>query len=95
LALTEFDLGKLKIAAHVREELDRAGIAAEAIQCKSGGLHTRPGTARIIVTVDGIATHVDLSVDEVAGCESIVAGEVWYKIAALIGQIKNRPIDTA
>jgi hypothetical protein len=89
LPLTSFDIGKLKIAAHVREELDRAGIAFDAIQCKSGGLHTRPGMARLIVTVHGNAAQVILSVDEVEGCESIVAGEVWYKIAGLIQQLQS------
>ena len=39
MTLTAFQLGKLKIAAHVREELDRAGITAESIQCRSDGVH--------------------------------------------------------
>jgi hypothetical protein len=89
LALTSFDLGKLKIAAHVREELDRVLISADQIQCKSGGLHTRPGVARLIITVGERVVHVDLEDDEVSGCESIVAGEVWYKIAGLIDELRR------
>jgi galactitol-specific phosphotransferase system IIB component len=88
LPLTAFEIGKLKIAAHVREELDRAGITAESIQCKSGGTHTNRNTARVIVTVDGTASHLDLTVDEVEDCESIVAGETWHKIAVLINRLR-------
>ncbi len=40
LAPTAFQKGKLKIAAHVREELERVGIKADSIRCKSGGTHT-------------------------------------------------------
>jgi hypothetical protein len=89
LAPTSFDIGKLKIAAHAREELDRAGIVFESIQCKSGGLHTRPGTARLIITVDGIPSHVDFNTQEVEGCESIVVGEVWYRIAGLLELLRK------
>ena len=88
MPLTAFDLGKLKIAAHVREELDRAGIRFDAIHCKSGGLQNRPNTARLIVTVNGNSTHLDFEAREVETCESIVAGDTWYKIAGFIEQIK-------
>jgi galactitol-specific phosphotransferase system IIB component len=88
LALTSFEIGKLKIAAHVREELDRAGITAQSIQCKSGGTHTHTDTARLIVTANGISTHVDFKAHEVEDCEAIVAGEPWHKIAALIARLK-------
>lgn len=86
--LNSFEIGKLKIAAHVREELDRAGIAFQSIQCKSGGTQTHPDTARLTITVAGTAAHVDFSTPEVEECESIVAGESWYKIAGLIEQLK-------
>jgi hypothetical protein len=89
LPLTAFDLGKLKIAAHVREELERAGLAFEAIRCKSGDLHSRPGTARLMVTSGDLTHHIDLSREEVEACQAIVAGEVWYKIAQLIGEIER------
>jgi hypothetical protein len=88
LALTSFEKGKLKIAAHTREELERAGIGFEAIRCKSGGLDIRPGTARLSVTVDGIPSHVDLSEREVEECEDIVVGEPWHKIDAFIRRLK-------
>jgi hypothetical protein len=88
LPLTPFDKGKLKIAAHVREELDRAGLSAQSIQCKSGGTQTHPDTARLTVTIDGISQHVDFKAYEVEDCEAIVAGEMWHKIAALIDRLK-------
>ena len=87
MSLTAFDLGKLKIAAHVREELERAGVDFESIHCKSGGLQTRD-TARLVVTVNGSPVHVDFETGEVEECEAIVAGEAWYKIAAFIGRLK-------
>ncbi len=87
MSLTSFDLGKLKIAAHVREELERAGISAQSIHCRSSGVHIPPGTARLTVTVNGTAAHLDLKAHEVEDCELIVAGETWYKIAALIGRL--------
>ncbi len=86
MPLSAFELGKLKIAGHLREELDRAGIAAQSIQCKSGGIQT-PGTARLTITVNGIPSHLDLKAHEVEECESIVAGETWYKIAAFISRL--------
>ena len=88
MPLTPFDKGKLKIAAHVREELDRAGITADLIQCKSGGMHTHSDTARIIVTVQGKPVHMDLKAHEVEDCEAIVAGDTWHKIAALIKRLR-------
>jgi hypothetical protein len=87
VALTSFELGKLKIAAHVREELDRAGIAAQSIQCRSGGIQTPPGIARLTITVNGISANLDLKANEVEDCELIVAGETWHKIAAFIGRL--------
>ena len=89
MALTAFEIGKLKIAAHVREELDRAGISADSIRCKSGGTHTHANTARLIVTVDGSPTHVDFKAHEVEECEVIVAGEVWHKIAGFIDRLRR------
>ena len=89
LPLSAFDIGKIKLAAHVREELERAGIAAQSIRCKSGGTFTNSNTARIIVTIDGVESHMDLSAREVEDCESIVAGEPWHVIAAFIGRLKT------
>ncbi len=88
MPLSAFELGRLKIAAHLREELDRAGIAADSIQCKSGGTQTPPDTARLIVTVNGTPEHLDLKVREVEECDYIVAGEVWHKIAGFLGRLK-------
>jgi hypothetical protein len=90
MPLTSFEIGKLKIVGHVREELDRAGIAAQAIRCISGGVETRPGIARLIVSVNGASETLDLKADEVEDCELIVVGETWHKIAALIGRLANR-----
>ena len=87
MALTSFELGRLKIAGHVREELDRAGITAQSIQIKSGGIETAPGTARLTIVVNGIAAHLDLKANEVEDCEFIVAGEPWHKIAAFIRRV--------
>ena len=80
-------MGKLKIAAHVREELDRAGIAAESIQCVSDGVHLPIGHARLTITVNGTAAHLDLTTHEVENCAVIVAGEPWRRIAAYIGRL--------
>jgi hypothetical protein len=87
MALTSFELGKLKIAGHVREELDRAGIAAQAIRCVSGGLDTPPSIARLTIVANGTSKSLDLNADEVEECEIIVAGEPWHKIAALIRRL--------
>ena len=89
MALTAFEKGKLKIAAHIREELDRAGIRFESIHCKSGGIQTHRDTARLIVIVDGAAKHIDLNAPEVEECESIVAGETWRKIAGFIERLRH------
>jgi galactitol-specific phosphotransferase system IIB component len=88
LPLSAFEIGKLRIAAHVREELDRAGLTADSIQCKSGGTHTNKETARLIVTVDGAASYLDLTAQAVEECEAIVAGETWHQIAAFISRLK-------
>jgi hypothetical protein len=87
LALTSFELGKLKIVGHVREELDRAGLVAQSIRCVSGGIETSPGIARLVVIVNGTSATMDLKAHEVEDCELIVAGETWHKIAALIGRL--------
>lgn len=89
LALTPFERGKLKIAAHVREELELARIPFEAIQCKSGLLHIPPGIARLIVMVGGSPAHLDLDTAEVEDCEILVAGETWHKIAGFIAALKQ------
>jgi hypothetical protein len=87
MALTSFELGRLKILGHVREELDRAGIEAQSIQCRSGGLQTPPGIARLAIMVDGTLSTLDLTANEIEGCESIVVGESWHKIAAFINRL--------
>jgi hypothetical protein len=87
MSLTALEKGKLKIAAHAREELERAGILFESIQCKSGGAITPPDIVRLVVTVDGALNYVDLQAQDVEDCEHIVAGETWRKIAALIDGI--------
>jgi len=87
MPLSTFQLGKLKIAAHVREELDRAGFAAASIQCLSDGVHLPLGYTRLTVAVDGTLAHLDLITHEVEDCAVIVAGDPWRKIAAFIGQL--------
>jgi len=87
MTLTSFQLGKLKIVGHVREELDRAGITAQSIQCRSGGIQTPPGVARLTITVNGTPANLDFKANEVEDCELIVAGETWHKIAAFIGRL--------
>ena len=87
MTLTSFELGRLKIAGHVREELDRAGITAQSIQIKSGGIETPPRTARLTIIVNGIPANLDLKENEVEDCEFIVAGETWHKITAFIGRL--------
>ena len=89
MALTSFELGRLKIVGHVREELDRAGIAAQSIRCMSGGIETRPGIARLTVVANGTSQSLDLMSHEVEDCESIVVGETWHKIAALIRRLTS------
>jgi hypothetical protein len=87
MPLTSFELGKLKIINHVREELDRAGVAAQAIRCIAGGIETPPGIARLTIIVDGRSATLGFQAHEVEDCEVIVAGETWHKIAALIKQL--------
>jgi hypothetical protein len=87
MALTSFELGRLKILGHVREELDRAGIEAQSIQCRTGGVQTPPGIARLMITVNGTRSTMDFTANEIEDCESIVVGETWHKIAAFIGRL--------
>jgi hypothetical protein len=87
MALTSFELGKLKIVAHVREELDRAGIADQSIRCSSGGIHTPPGIARLTIIVNETVATLDFKANEVENCEFIVAGDTWHKIAAFINRL--------
>ena len=87
MTLTSFELGRLKIVGHVREELDRAGVVAQSIRCISGGIETPPGIARLTIIVNGSSETLDLSAHEVEDCESIVVGETWHRIAALIGRL--------
>ncbi len=89
MALTAFEKGKLKLAAHIREELEREGINFESIHCRSGGIQTHPDTARLVVILDGAAKHIDLNTPEVEECESIVAGETWRKIAGFIERLRQ------
>jgi hypothetical protein len=89
IALTSFELGKLKIVGHVLEELDRAGVAAQSIRCVSGGIHMRPGIARLTILVNGTPATLDFEAQEVEDCEWIVAGETWHKIAAFIGRLTS------
>ena len=67
MALTSFELGRLKVLGHVREELDRAGIEAQSIQCRSGGLQTPPGIARLAIMVNGTLSTLDLTANEIEG----------------------------
>jgi hypothetical protein len=91
MPLTSFELGKLRIVTHVREELVRAGIEAERVHCKSGGIQTPPDIARLTIVVNGTSATLDLTTPEVEDCAVIVAGEVWYKMAAFIGTLKMKP----
>ena len=88
MPISAFEKGKLKIAAHIREELERADIRFESIHCKFGGIHTPRDTARFVVTAGQIPVYLDLNVHEVEECESIVAGETWRKIDGFIGRIR-------
>ena len=51
-------------------------------------MHTNKETARLIVTVDGAASYLDLTAQAVEECEAIVAGETWHQIAAFISRLK-------
>jgi hypothetical protein len=84
MALTTFELGRLKLINHVREELNLAGIEAESIQCRSGGLETPPSIARLTIVANGTADTLDFTATEIEDCEFIVVGETWRKIAAFI-----------
>jgi hypothetical protein len=88
VALSPFEKGKLKIAAHVREELELARIPFEEIHCKFRVLHIPPGVMRLIVVIDGSPRHLDLDADEVEDCEIIVAGETWHKIDGFLKGLK-------
>ena len=89
MALTKFELGRLKLLAHVREELNRAGIEAQSIQCKLGGLHTPHGITRLTIVVNAIPASLDFAPSEIEECEFIVAGEPWHKIAAFIARLAS------
>ena len=89
MPLTSFEKGKLKIAAHVREELELARITFKSIHCKSGSLHIPPGIVRLIVTVDESPAHLDLTTAEAEDCELIVSGETWHKIHAFIEGLRK------
>jgi hypothetical protein len=84
MTLTAFELGKLKIAGHIREELDRAGITAQSIQVKSGDIRTPRDVTRLTIVVNETPAILDFKPSEVEECESIVAGETWHKIAAFL-----------
>ena len=87
MALTSFELGRLKIIAHVREELGRAGVAAQSIRISYGGIHTPPGIARLTIIINETAATLDFKGNEIEDCEFIVAGETWHKIAAFINRL--------
>ena len=89
MALTSFEVGRLKIVNHVREELDLAGIRSQAIRCVSGGIHTPPGIARLTIEANSTSVTLELKACEVEDCELIVAGETWHKIAVLIGRLSG------
>jgi hypothetical protein len=90
MALTSFELGKLKIAGHVREELDRAGITAQSIQVKSGDIQTPRDITRLTIIVNETPAILDFKSGEVEDCESIVVGETWHKIAAFLKALTVR-----
>jgi hypothetical protein len=91
--LSSFEKGKLKIAAHVREELELARIPFDSLHCKSGSLHIPPGIARLIITVHKIPSYLDLTTAEVEDCELLVAGESWRKIAMFIESLRKERND--
>lgn len=88
MTLSLLEKGRLKIIAHVREELALAGLTCKSIQCKHGGTLTPPGIVRLLVSTENNSGHADFTFGEVEECEFIVAGEIWYKIAALIDRLK-------
>ena len=87
MPLSAFQIGKLKIAAHVREELEQAGIATESIRCLSDSVHLPLGYTRLTITANGNLSHLDFSTHEVEECAVMVAGDPWRKIAAFIAQL--------
>jgi hypothetical protein len=89
MPLSAFDKGKLKIAAHVREELELAHIPFEAIHCKFGGLHIPTDMMRLVIVAEGSPRHLDLAAEEVEGCDIIVAGETWHKIDGFLKELKS------
>ena len=95
MALTAFELGRLKIVNHVREELDLAGMTSQAIRCVSGGIHTPPGMARLTIEANGTLVTLELKAHEVEDCELIVAGETWHKIASLISRLSRETKSSA
>jgi hypothetical protein len=88
MTLSLLEKGRLRILAHVREELELAGISFTSIQCKSGGTLTPPGIMRLIIVTESGEGHADFTFGEVEECEFIVVGEIWYKIAALIERVR-------
>lgn len=88
MPLSSFEKGKLRIAAHVREELERARLPFDSIHCKSGGLHTPADITRLIIVTNEIPAQLDLTTREVEDCELLVAGETWHKIAGFISTLK-------
>src|ERR1700723_3478900 len=53
------------------------------------GIETPPGIARLTILANGTLETLDLKAHEVEDCESIVVGETWHKIAALIGRLAS------
>jgi hypothetical protein len=84
MPLSSFEKGKLKIAAHVREELELAHTPFLEIHCKSGGLHIPLDVMRLIVVTEERLHHLDLFNHEVEACDIIVAGETWHRIDAFL-----------
>jgi hypothetical protein len=88
MPLSAFDKGKLKIAAHVREELELARIPFDAIHCKYRALHIPTDMMRLVVVIDGSPRHLDLAFEEVEDCDVIVVGETWHKIDGFLKELK-------
>ena len=62
-------------------------LKLNSIECKSGGLQTPPGVARLTIVVNATPATLDFTSTEIEECESIVAGDPWHKIAAFIGRL--------
>jgi hypothetical protein len=88
MTLSLLERGRLRIIAHAREELEIAGLPSQSIQCKYGGTLTPPGVVRLLISAGAKSGHADFTFDEVEECEHIVAGEIWYRISALIEKLK-------